>query len=80
MHTTLSPTRAVGIRPEIELLLCCARTCMDSRRAERLRTLLRKDIDWTYLLQMALRQGIMPLLYINLNSTCPDAVPKTTLE
>ena len=80
MHTTLSATRAVGIRPEIELLLCCARTCMDSRRAERLRTLLREEIDWTYLLQMALRQGVMPLLYFNLNSTCPDAVPKTTRE
>ncbi len=80
MHTTLSPTLATDIRPENELLLCCARTRMDSKRADQLRSLLQKDIDWTYLTQMALRHGVMPLLYFNLNSTCPNAVPKTTLE
>ncbi len=80
MHTTLSPTLATDIRPEHELLLCCTRTRMDSKRADQLRSLLQKDIDWTYLTQMALRHGVMPLLYFNLNSTCPNAVPKTTLE
>ncbi len=80
MHTTLSPTLATDIRPENELLLCCARTRMDSKRADQLRCLLQKDIDWSYLTQMALRHGVMPLLYFNLNSTCPNAVPKTTLE
>lgn len=80
MRTTLSPTLATDIRPENELLLCCARTRMDSKRADQLRSLLQKDIDWTYLTQMALRHGVMPLLYFNLNSTCPNAVPKTTLE
>ena len=80
MHTTLSPTLATDIRPENELLLCCARTRMDSKRADQLRSLLQKDIDWTYLTQMAVRHGVMPLLYFNLNSTCPNAVPKTTLE
>jgi hypothetical protein len=53
---------------------------MDSKRVDRLRTLLREQIDWTYLTQMALRQGVMPLLYFNLNTTCPDAVPQTVLE
>lgn len=80
MHITVSPTKAVGIRPEIELLLCCARTCMDSRRAERIRTLLGEEIDWIDVTRMALLHGVMPLLYINLNSTCPDAIPKTMLE
>ena len=80
MHTTLSSTLATDIRPENELLLCCARTRMDSKRADQLRCLLQKDIDWTYLTQMALRHGVMPLLCFNLNSTCPNAVPKTTLE
>jgi len=80
MHTTLFPTSAVGIQPEIELLICCARTRMDSLRADRLRTLLREEIDWNYLTQMALRHGVMPLLYFNLNTTCPNAIPKATLE
>jgi hypothetical protein len=80
MHTTLSPTSVVSTRPEIELLLCCTRVCMDSTRVDQLRTLLQQEIDWTYLTQMALRQGVMSLLYFNLNTTCPDAVPKTVLE
>lgn len=80
MPTTLSPTTAVDIRPEIELLLCCARTYIDSKTADRLKTLLQENIDWTYLTQMAIRQGVMPLLYFNLNATCPHAVPQTLLE
>jgi hypothetical protein len=80
MHATLSPPSAVGMRPEIELLLCCSRTCIDSQRAERLKTLVQEEIDWTYFIQMALRQGVMPLVYFNLNTTCSDAVPHTVLE
>lgn len=80
MHTTLFPTSVVGTRPEIELLLCCTRTRLDSEKAEQLKNLLEKDIDWTYLTQLALRHGVMPLLYINLNSICPNAVPQITLE
>lgn len=80
MHATFSSPSAVGMRPEIELLLCCSRTCIDSQRARQLRTLVEEQIDWTYLTQMALRQGVMPLLYFNLNTTCPDAVPHSVLE
>jgi hypothetical protein len=29
---------------------------------------------------MALRQGVMPLLYFHLNTLCPDAIPPATLE
>ncbi len=72
--------QAVVFRPEEELLLCCARTCMDSERAERIRALLCKDMNWEYLIQTAVRQGIMPLLYRSLNATCPEALPKAVLE
>lgn len=68
------------IRPEAELLLCCARTRMDPARAGRVKALLQKDIDWTYLLRTARAHGMMPLLYWHLNATCPEAVPKTTLD
>lgn len=71
---------AVGTRPEDELLLCCARTCMDSENAERIKALLREDIDWAYLTQMALRHGVMPLLYRSLYTTCPEAVPGATMD
>ncbi|MCA1994988.1 MAG: nucleotidyltransferase family protein [Coleofasciculus sp. S288] len=72
-------TIEVATRPEIELLLCCARTQMDSERAEQIQTLLHQSIDWTYLIQIAARHGMMPLLYWNLNATCPKAVPQDIL-
>jgi Uncharacterised nucleotidyltransferase len=65
---------------EKELLLCCARTITDADSAARIRVLLRNEIDWSALLQTALRHGVMPLLYRSLSSTCPDAVPKGFLE
>jgi hypothetical protein len=80
MYATIFLASDVEMRPEIELLLCCSRTCIDSQRTQRLKTLVQEEIDWTYLTQMALRQGVMPLLYFNLNTTCLDTVPQTVLE
>lgn len=54
--------------------------CIESETSERIRSLLRKDLDWSYLKQKALRHGLMPLLYRNLKSNCPDAVPEAILE
>ena len=71
---------ATRTRPEVELLVCCARTCVDEERTEQIRALLREDINWSYLIKIALRHGIMPLLYWNLNTICPEAVPKATLS
>lgn len=67
-------------RPEIELLLCCARTHIDPTTEERLEVLLQQDIDWTYLIQTSARHGVMPLLYRSLNATCPELVPKPILS
>jgi hypothetical protein len=67
-------------RPEVELLLCCARTHIEPKTAARIRTLLEQDIDWAYLIQTAARHGVIPLLYQSLSSTCPEAVPKAILS
>ena len=56
---------------EKDLLLCCARTTMDADSAARIRVLLRDDIDWSALLQTALRHGVMPLLYRSLSTYLP---------
>jgi len=72
--------QAVDFCPEEELLLCCARTAMDSERAERIRALLSKDINWEYLIQTAVRHGVMPLFYRSLNASCPEALPKAILD
>jgi len=68
------------MRPEIELLLHCARTSIDASRTERIKALLREDIDWQYLIQTAHAQGVTPLLYRSLHSNCPEAIPKIILN
>ncbi len=75
----IAQTRTVDMRPEVELLLSCARTYIDPKRAERIKTLLQEDIDWDYLLRTARLHGVIPLLYHSLDATCPEAVPKARL-
>ena len=67
-------------RPEVHLLLDCARTCLDAERRSRIKSLISTDIDWAYLLSITRGHGVMPLLYRTLNSTCSDAVPKEILQ
>jgi hypothetical protein len=70
----------IKTRPEHELLLCCVKNYIGAERVERqIEALLRKDIDWVYLLQTATWHKTMPLLYWSLNSTYPEAVPKDIL-
>ena len=68
------------ISPEAELLLCCARVDLNSNRVERIRSILGYGIDWAYLLRVAVRHGMRPLLYWHLNATYPEAVPRTVLK
>lgn len=49
---------------------------MDRERVSRLGALVREEIDWNGLIDMANRQGVLPLLYWNLNANYPDAVPE----
>lgn len=73
---SLVQSSSVEIHPELEVLLICASTQIESESSQRLRTLLQKDIDWADLMQMATRHKVMPLLYSNLKAICPEAVPK----
>jgi len=67
-------------RPETELLVTCALVCEEPEREARIRALLQKGIDWTYLLWAARRHGMIPLLYRHLDATCPEAVPRATMD
>ncbi|HEX8184539.1 MAG TPA: nucleotidyltransferase family protein [Blastocatellia bacterium] len=69
-----------AIRPEVELLLCCARTSIEPERIERIKSLLKEEIDWVYLIRMMLAHGMLPLLYKALKTACAEAVPASTLE
>lgn len=66
--------------PEIELLLCCARTQPSPEIGQQIQTLAQQSLDWSYLLQTAARHKVLPLLYQNLKTLCPEAVPKPVLS
>lgn len=75
-----SPVKALPVRDsEIEVLLICARTSVDSEKANRLKVLLEAGLEWEKLLQMATRHKVIPLLYWNLNTICSEAVPENIL-
>jgi len=67
-------------RAENELLLCCARTHLEAKTLERLKVLLRQELDWQYLIRTALTHGVMPLLYSSLDKSFPQAVPKSSMD
>lgn len=54
------------MRPEVELLLCCARLRLTREHTARIATLLAQCDDWAYLRRAARRHGLLPLLYWHL--------------
>lgn len=72
--------QAINPRPEIELLLCCARTHLNDSTTERIKALVQENIDWKYLIQIAYIHNVIPLLYFNLSKICPQVVPATFLQ
>jgi hypothetical protein len=79
--TTAEATFPIGAinRPENQLLLCCARTTLDPGIADQIRSLLREEIDWAYLLRTSGRHGVAPLLYRSLNATNTEGVPQDVM-
>jgi hypothetical protein len=56
---------AAHARPEIELLLCCARTRMDAAQAARVRARLQAAPDWEWLMRAAEENGAKALVSWN---------------
>jgi hypothetical protein len=65
---------------EVDLLLHCAHSCLNTQQVQHIRTLLQENLDWAYVTRMALRHGVLPLLYWNLNKACQDSVPANTFQ
>src|SRR5438067_1581793 len=61
---------------EMELLLCCARVCMNVPQAEKLEALLTRPLDWERVLTLAEANKVLPLLFRHLNGVRPDVVPE----
>ncbi|MGQ9647612.1 MAG: nucleotidyltransferase domain-containing protein [Thermodesulfobacteriota bacterium] len=63
-------------RPENELLLCCATTFGGPEKVSRIGKLTQGGINWSHLIGMARRNGVMPLLYWNLKTIHFERVPE----
>lgn len=52
---------------------------MNPEIRDKIISLINEDMDWDYLIKIASRHRLKPLLYHNLNSVCPDNVPEDVL-
>ncbi len=64
---------------EVDLLLSCARTQITPEISDRIRAVVRKEIDWIALIRLAMHHDVMPLLYWNLEKLCAESVPESVL-
>jgi hypothetical protein len=68
------------IRPEVDLLLCCARTCLNEEIREKTKKILHgDDFDWNYFTEIATYHGVTPLFYKNVHDICPELFPNHIL-
>lgn len=69
------------ITKEFELLLCCARSKIDSETSDRIVSLVSEGLDWEYLFSMADQHKLKPLLYWHLNNIFSgDILPQEEME
>jgi len=69
-----------GVRPEVELLLCCARTRMDESKLARLEQLLDDTLDWDFVQSYAEKHNLVPLLSHHLNAQAREKAPPIVYE
>ncbi len=79
MSESLAQSRDASSRPEVDLLLCCARTQITAEISDRIRAVVRNEVDWMALIRTAMRHEVMPLLYRSLQQVCPNSVPENIL-
>jgi precorrin-6B methylase 2 len=62
------------------ILLVCARTRLSPEQAEWLGSQSARDLDWVYLIDKALRQAVLPLLYWHLRATVRETAPPEWMQ
>ena len=77
---SLDPNRAYKLRPELELILSCARTRLDEAAAGRVRALLRSGLNWSDVVATAFQHHVASILYENLRLTAEELVPTVWLD
>jgi hypothetical protein len=62
--------------PEAELILLCAGLELGGVQRDRVGNLLRTDVDWGNVLQLASKHGLLPLLFRHVQASVPGTAPK----
>lgn len=68
------------VNRETELLIYCSRISLEKGGIERIKTLVKDNLDWDYLIQIANANQVMQMVYQNLRHICPHALPKDILN
>jgi len=74
-----APAQLFSINKEIELLVYCANTKLDPEIVAKIKQLVTAEIDWNYLIKIAIWHRVQTLLYSSLKETCPNDVPQDVL-
>src|SRR5260370_8934894 len=77
---TLDPQRGNQLRPELELILWCARTNLDAAATARIRALLDGGLNWPDVVAIALQHHVVSFLYENLTLAAAELVPTSWLD
>ncbi len=76
MRTSPLVDQTAAACPEAQVLLCCAQAGHNPASTQKLSSLLRQDVDWEALIQLAQRHRVLPLVYRALEAVNSDAVPQ----
>jgi Uncharacterised nucleotidyltransferase len=66
--------------PELELILCCARTNIDIEKSNLVKELIKRGINWSIATEIALSSRVTPLFYRNIKLINPDGVPDAIVD
>jgi hypothetical protein len=66
--------------PEVDLMLCCARTYLPPQTRVRIKEIVTQGIDWQAFLQRATSHGVRPLVYQSLHTICWEALPEAVRQ
>ncbi len=67
-------------RPEIELLLLCARPYLDTKHTETLCKHLRDNLDWEAIMRLSRQHAVRPMLYRHLKTLGPQVMPQAVWD
>ncbi len=70
-------SQIINTNPEIEILLSSLNPNINDATTERIKALVKQNIDWQYLTQTADKHGVLSLLYSRINNICPEAIPES---